>query len=183
LRLSNIPNAICVVRILLVFPIVLTLLSGSYPMALVLMFVAGVSDGLDGFLAKRFNWSSRIGGLLDPVADKMLLVAVFLTLAWVGLVPVWLAAVVILRDLIIVGGAFAYQRFIGNVDPDPSIVSKINTALQLLYVVIVVSNKAFFWPQDLVLLLVGSAVLVFNLVSGLDYVLTWSKRALRAKAA
>ena len=105
---AQIPNLICVLRIALVWPIISALVDGRFLVALVLVAIAGASDGLDGYLAKRFNWRSRLGGLLDPLADKLLLVSTFVTLAWLGLTPAWLAALVILRDIVIVTGGLVY---------------------------------------------------------------------------
>jgi cardiolipin synthase len=97
-----IPNAISILRILLILPILELILRGQYNVALLLFVIAGFSDGVDGYLAVRFNWQSRLGGLLDPVADKLLVAGMFITLAYTGLIPVWLAAIVIGRDVIIV---------------------------------------------------------------------------------
>jgi cardiolipin synthase len=161
----------------LVVPIVLSLLSGDFRLALILIFVAGFSDGLDGFLAKTFDWRTRLGGILDPLADKLLLVAVMLTLASMGLTPVWLAVVVVARDLIIVGGALAYNALIGPVKSNPSVISKLNTACQLIYMLLVIANQAIGWPQGTGILIMGAAVLFTSVVSGLDYVLRWSSKA------
>lgn len=177
LRAAHIPNAICVLRILLVIPIVISLLAEDFRLALILIFVAGFSDALDGYIAKKFDWRTRLGGLLDPLADKLLLLAVILTLTSMNLAPVWLAAVVIGRDLIIVTGATVYNYLIGPVTPDPSIISKINTACQLLYMLCVIANPAIGWPPEIGILLIGAAVLVTSVVSGLDYVIRWSIKA------
>ncbi len=182
-RLSFIPNLICVIRICLVVPIVIYLLDGEFRSALVLIMIAGLSDGLDGFLARRFNWTSRIGGLLDPMADKLLFVSVFAALTWTDLVPVWLFAVVIARDIIIVSGAIAYETLIGPVEPDPSYVGKLNTVLALLYLLFVMTWQVYTWPPAILLLICGAGVFVVSIVSGIDYVLTWSRRAIRAKAS
>ncbi len=175
--LHHLPNAICVVRIVLILPIVMLLLAGEYRLALGLVLVAGASDALDGWLAKTFGWQTRLGGLLDPAADKLLLVSLFLTLTWLGLTPVWLTAVVLGRDLVIVSGAVAFNFLIRKVQPEPSKVSKLNSFLQLLYGGSVLALQAFGWPPDIVPLLIGAAVLVTSVVSGLDYVLTWGHRA------
>ena len=180
LKPAYIPNAICVLRIVLVLPIALSLLDGRFDMALGLIFAAGFSDGLDGFLAKRFDWRSRLGGILDPLADKLLLVSLFVVLAALDLVPLWLAAVVILRDLVIVSGALAYNFTVDKVKPEPTKISKLNTVLQLVFVVGVESRQAFGWPSATAILVVGASVLVASVVSGLDYVLTWGARARRA---
>ena len=179
-RLSQIPNAICVLRIGLIIPIVMALSAGQFRLALLLMFLAGISDGVDGYLAKRFQWRSRVGGLLDPLADKLLLVSVFIALAWVGLAPVWLAAIVIARDIVIISGALAYQVLIGPVEPAPTPFSKLNTALQLIFIVFVICYASFAWPPRISIVVIGAGVLFASLVSGLDYVLRWSSLALAA---
>ncbi|MGI9308193.1 MAG: CDP-alcohol phosphatidyltransferase family protein [Gammaproteobacteria bacterium] len=180
---AYIPNLICVMRMLLTLPIVMALVRAEYGMALVLIMVAGFSDGLDGYLARRYGWTSRVGGVLDPLADKLLFVSVFAALTWMELVPVWLFAVVLLRDVIIVSGAIAYEFLIGPVEPNPSKVGKLNTVVALLYLLFVMTFQIFSWPPQISILVCGSAVFVVSLVSGLDYVLTWSQRAIQAKAA
>ena len=180
LRASSIPNCICVLRILLVVPLVQALLAGRYDWALALIFLAGFSDGLDGYLAKTFDWRSRLGGILDPLADKLLLVSVFVTLAYLGLTPLWLAVVVIVRDVVIVSGAVAYNGLIGKVMPEPTAISKLNTGFQLLYILLVIAHQAFAWPSFTAVLVVGAGVLITSVVSGLDYVLRWGAKALAA---
>ena len=182
-RMANIPNMICVARVMLVLPIVILLLDAAYIYAFFLIMVAGLSDGLDGFLARRYEWTTRVGGLLDPLADKLLFVSVFATLCWSGLVPVWLFAVVIGRDTVIVAGAIAYEYLIGPVEPRPSRAGKINTMMALLYLTFVITWQIFAWPAQISILIVGAGVFVVSLVSGLDYVLTWSRLALRVRAA
>lgn len=177
LRPAHIPNIICVLRIVLVGPIVASLLSGDFRLALLLIFIAGGSDGLDGFLAKRFDWRTRLGGLLDPLADKLLMIAVFVTLTYIGLTPIWLTVLVIGRDVIIVSGAAAYNALIGPVRGEPSLISKVNTAYQLLYMLMVISQQAFGWPLEGGILIFGAGVLFTGVVSGLDYVLRWSAKA------
>jgi cardiolipin synthase len=174
---QQIPNAICILRIALIPPTISLLLGGEYQWALALMMVAGGSDALDGWLAKRFGWQTRLGGLLDPIADKLLLVALFVTLTWLGLTPLWLTAVVMARDLVIVSGAVAYNVTVGKVHGEPSKISKLNTFLQIFYVVSVISVAAYGLPPAGVILVLGAGVLVTSVVSGIDYVLTWSHRA------
>lgn len=181
LRAADIPNLICIARIILVWPILMALIAGQYPLALGLILVAGLSDGLDGFLAKRFNWQSRLGGLLDPLADKALLVSMFVALAMTGLVPAWLTAVVIIRDLVIVSGGVLYQWLVEPVQPEPSVASKINTGIQLLYVLAVISHRTAGMPPPEFLLIAGAGVFVTSTVSGLDYVVRWSDRAVRSR--
>jgi len=182
-RWSNLPNAICVLRIVLTIPIVIYLVRGEYLSALILIVIAGFSDGLDGFLAKNFGWESRIGGLLDPMADKLMFVSVFAALTWSGLVPIWLFGVVIGRDVVIVAGALAYELFIGPVEPRPTRAGKFNTVTALLYLFFVITYQIYGWPAQLTLMITGAAVFVVSLVSGLHYVLTWGRLALKARAA
>jgi cardiolipin synthase (CMP-forming) len=175
----DIPNTITVLRIFMVPPFVWLLLEDRYLEALVLFFIAGLSDGLDGFLAKRYDWTSRLGGLLDPLADKLLLVSAFIALGYLGLLPVYLVGLVLLRDLVIVSGAIAYHFRVARLDADPSWVSKVNTVLQIALVLLVIFNQVHallgpFWMQML-----ESMVVLATVWSGLDYVWTWGQRARR----
>ncbi|GAB6040413.1 CDP-alcohol phosphatidyltransferase family protein [Endothiovibrio diazotrophicus] len=173
----DIPNLITVIRILLVAPIAATLAERHYGWALALIAVAGLSDGLDGFLARRFDWRSRLGALLDPLADKLLLTVSFLVLGWLEVVPLWLVAAVIGRDLLIVGGALAYHRRVGRLEMEPSRWSKINTALLLGYLLAVVAGQALGGALARWSPLLVWPVLATTVVSGVDYVIHWSARA------
>lgn len=177
MTLRWLPNAISIMRIALVAPILWLMIEGRFEPAIVLFFIAGFSDGLDGYLAKRFNWHTRLGALLDPVADKLLVAGAFITLVYTGHVPVWLALVVVLRDVIIVGGATAYNFFVGPVEGEPTRISKLNTALELLYVLFVLSRAAYEWPPEISTTILGAGVLVTVVVSGIDYVWSWTRRA------
>ncbi len=178
MSLSWLPNAISLFRIALVPPILVLMLNGRHDIALLLFFVAGFSDGLDGYLAKRFNWHSRSGALLDPIADKLLVAGTFVTLALTGHLPIWLAAIVILRDVVIVGGAMAYNFLVRPVEGQPTRISKLNTALELLLVLFVISRAGFGWPDQITITMLGAAVLVTVVISGIDYVWSWTNRAL-----
>ncbi|MGI9238924.1 MAG: CDP-alcohol phosphatidyltransferase family protein [Woeseiaceae bacterium] len=177
MSLSWLPNAVSLLRIALVPPILLSILDGRFVWALALFFVAGFSDGIDGYLAKRFGWHTRFGALLDPVADKLLVAGTFITLAYAQLIPVWLAAVVILRDVIIIGGAAAYNFIVKPVQGEPTKISKLNTALQLLFLLFVLSSAGFGWPEQISLTVLGASVLITVVISGVDYVWSWSTRA------
>ncbi len=177
MSLGWLPNAISLFRIALIVPLILFIADGQYAWALGLFFVAGFSDGLDGFLARRFNWHTRLGALLDPVADKLLMAGTYVTLAWTGLIPEWLAAVVVLRDLVIIGGATAYNFLIAPVQGEPTRISKLNTALELTLVVAVLGAAAFGWPPPIAVTVLGAGVLVTVVISGMDYVSAWSARA------
>lgn len=172
-----IPNAISTLRILLVAPILLLIQSGDFAFALALFGIAGFSDGLDGYLATRFNWQSRFGALLDPIADKLLVAGLFVMLAITALIPVWLAVIVIARDVVILGGALVYHYLIQPVEGEPTRVSKLNTALQLLFLLFVLSRAAFDWPDKISITVLGAATLATVVISGIDYVVKWSGRA------
>lgn len=182
MTLSWLPNAISVFRIALIVPVVLAITDAEYSLALALFLVAGISDGVDGFLAKRFDWHTRLGALLDPIADKLLMAASFVTLAYVGQIPVWLAGIVVFRDLVIIGGATAYNFLIAPVQGEPTRISKVNTTLEILFVVGVLARAAFDMPGETVILVLGAGVLATVVISGIDYVLAWSQRARTARA-
>lgn len=177
MTLRWLPNAISLMRIALVAPILWLMVQGRFEPAIVLFFIAGFSDGLDGWLAKRFHWHTRLGALLDPVADKLLVAGAFITLVYTGHVPVWLAVLVVLRDVIIIGGAAAYNFLVGPVEGEPTRISKLNTALELLYVLFVLSRAAYEWPPEISITVLGAGVLVTVVVSGIDYVWSWTRRA------
>ena len=175
--LRHLPNALCIVRMLMVAPLIWLLLTGNYQWVLVVFFVAGFTDGLDGFLAKRFSWRSWLGGILDPLADKLLLVSTFLTLTYIGLAPLWLLIAVVARDLIIILGGVAYRIFIGTVVAQPTTISKLNSACQLLYVLLVVANAGYGVPGPIIVGIMSWVVLATTVTSGLGYVYTWGTKA------
>lgn len=177
MRREDIPNLISILRILLSIPVVWMLLEQRFDIALILFAIAGVSDGLDGFLAKHYGWQSQLGGLLDPLADKVLLVSSYVSLALLGLIPVWLMLLVILRDLVIVTGALVYNFRIRELEAEPSLLSKFNTLAQILLVLAVVLDRGLIaLPLALVQ---GLIWLVFftTILSGVNYVWVWSHRA------
>lgn len=179
MSLRWLPNAISLLRIALVPPIILLIIDGEYALALVIFVVAGCSDGVDGFLAKHFQWHTRIGALLDPIADKLLVAGTFIVLVYTGHIPLWLGALVVFRDVVIVGGATVYNFLIRPVEGEPTRISKLNTALQLLLVVFVLSRAAFDWPPRITITIIGASVVVTVVISGIDYVWSWARRARR----
>src|SRR3984957_16939384 len=132
--LRQLPNLITSIRILLVVPIAVALLNHRLPATIALFAAAALSDAADGFLAKRFGWQSELGAVLDPAADKLLLATVFITLAYLRLIPLWLMAVAVARDAIIVLGALLYRLCFGPLNVRPSIVSKFNTLCQTAFI-------------------------------------------------
>jgi cardiolipin synthase (CMP-forming) len=176
--MRHLPNIICLVRIALIWPILAGLLAGRFELTLALFLVAAASDGLDGWLAKHFGWQSRLGRVLDPAADKLLLVAVFLMLTWMGLVPRWLAVAAIARDFMIALGAVTFIAAFGPLRGRPIRSSKLNTLLQLIYVLAVVVHAAFGIPPASVLQALAAATLVTVVVSGWAYLREFTVRAL-----
>jgi cardiolipin synthase (CMP-forming) len=172
-----IPNLLCVLRMLLVPLIVWLLALAEYRIALALFVVAGATDALDGFLAKRFDWRTQLGGLLDPVADKLLLSTLFITLGVLALVPLWLVVFVIARDAVIAAGALAYRGLIGPFTWRARPMSKLNTAAQLLFVLGAMTHAAYAVPQPSVLAVIGALIVATTLLSGADYVWSWGRRA------
>ena len=178
--MRHIPNALCILRMLLVVPIAWLLTVGEYGLTLWVFALAGFTDGLDGFLAKRCGWMSELGKILDPLADKILLVSVFIILAVLGIVPVWLAATAVLRDVTITAGAITYNALYGYPHGNPTFISKINTLCQILYLLLAVAAKAGQWTPDTALLVLGALVFVTTVVSGIDYVVTYTRKAIDA---
>jgi len=183
-NLRQLPNLITGVRMLLVLPLMWSLRDGDYDWSLVIALAAGGSDAVDGWLAKRYRWQTRLGGLLDPVADKLLLVASFVGLWLAGASPGWLTALVIGRDVVIVAGAVVYNAVVGPVDANPTLLSKVTTVAQIGLVLALLVGLA--WRPLPVDVSIGSIWLVAALtfVSGIDYVVRWSllaHRELRAR--
>jgi cardiolipin synthase len=176
----HIPNIISVIRILLVVPIAIALAHQQLALSILLFGIAAVSDAADGYLAKRFGWQSELGGILDPLADKLLLVTGFISLGFLDLVPFWLVVAAVARDVIIVSGAAAYRALIGPLTAHPSRVSKINTVCQAAYILAVVSRAKFAFPPEWVATWLGALVFATVVVSGVDYVMVYGKRAAAA---
>jgi cardiolipin synthase len=177
LKARHIPNLITCLRILLVAPFLWSLLQEQYGTALMLFIIAGVSDALDGFLAKYFGWTSELGALLDPIADKLLLMGAILALGWLRELPGWLVMLVILRDLIIVSGAVSYHLLIERFAAAPLMISKFNTFLQLILVCAVIAHYGVTdLPTWLLTGLIYGTALT-TVWSGAAYVWQWSKRA------
>jgi cardiolipin synthase len=177
---SSLPNALSILRIILTVPVVMTLLNHNYSLAIVLFFVAGMTDALDGWIAKRFSCQSRLGSILDPMADKLLLAGSFITLFVIGLLPLWLLILVFLRDVMIVAGTVGY--FLGtDASQDellaPSNLSKFNTALQITLVLFLVVTQIYpvslQWTDIFFIIVATSTVL-----SGADYMWIWIKQVI-----
>jgi cardiolipin synthase (CMP-forming) len=173
----HIPNLICLGRIVLIVPLIAAMFAGQQARILVLFSIAAVSDGLDGYLAKRFNWTSDLGKFLDPAADKLLLVSVFITAAWLDIAPWWVAAVAVARDLVIATGALIYRLWFGPLRGRPSLISKINTGMQILYLLAVILASATGFPPREMLEALAAVMVLTTVASGADYVARFLQRA------
>ncbi|HVO66416.1 MAG TPA: CDP-alcohol phosphatidyltransferase family protein [Syntrophales bacterium] len=168
----NIPNFLTLLRILLVPVTVIFLMQGAFTKALIVLVVSGITDALDGFLARILNQQTVLGAYLDPIADKALLASCFVTLSIKGIIPGWFTVIVISRDLIILIGIAIMSIMSIPYKISPSFISKITTTLQLLVL-------AFFmifriWPgliNYMWLLIIQWLTVLFTVVSGLDYML------------
>jgi len=180
--MRHLPNIISLIRIALIWPIIAGLVRQYYALTLLLFLAAAVSDGLDGWLAKRFGWTSRLGKLLDPLADKLLLVALFLVLTWQGRVPRYLCVAAVGRDVMIGLGAVVYRVGWGPLHGRPLLSSKVNTLMQLLYVLFVVVHTGFGLPPQSVLDALAVGALLTVLYSGAAYLREFTSRALERAA-
>ncbi|HEY1889033.1 MAG TPA: CDP-alcohol phosphatidyltransferase family protein [Steroidobacteraceae bacterium] len=175
--MRHLPNLICLVRLALIWPVAAALYGGRYDLALALFVLAAASDGLDGYLAKRFNWISEFGKILDPAADKLLLVTVFVESTWLGLVPWWVTAAAVGRDVMIALGALIYRVWFGPLRGRPTIISKINTAAQLLYLMAVMLGAAVAFPPYGVRRALALTVFATTVLSGVNYVQAFTRKA------
>ena len=169
----SIPNLITLARILLVPVVVWAIASNQMLFAFLLFAAAGISDAVDGFLAKRFDMASELGAYLDPLADKVLIVAIYISLGIVDALPRWVVILVVSRDLLIVGGVM-FSWLLGKpVGVKPHPVSKVNTAVQLLLVGLVLAALGFGFDAGWALVLTMAAVALFTLLSVAVYLREW----------
>ncbi len=179
--LHQLPNLLTMLRIGLVPPLVLVMLEQQYRTAFMLFSIAGITDFIDGQLAKRYNWTSEFGAMVDPLADKLLMVATVLVLASQDLLAWWVAAIILGRDIIIVSGAVAYRLWIGPYEFAPSLLGKANTLFQILYLGMVLIYYAQWWQPSYLLTVLLVLMVATTLASGGQYLWAWGGRAYRAK--
>ena len=179
----QLPNVITIFRFLLVVPAGWLLLQDAVLAALAVIAVAGLSDALDGALARRFDWRTEFGAIADPVADKLLVMVVFTVLTVQGHLPLWLLAVVIGRDVVIVSGALTYRVLFGELEMAPMLLSKINTGAQIVLLLLALLHLTDIAPIAAWAGLVDPAGFVLvaasGVLSGAQYVFVWSGRAQR----
>ncbi|WP_339806724.1 CDP-alcohol phosphatidyltransferase family protein [uncultured Marinobacter sp.] len=177
-----VPNALTLLRILMVAPFAWALIGERYPGALMIFFVAAATDGLDGFLARFYGWRTRLGAIADPLADKLLLTTAWFCFSLTGLVPWWLFVLVLARDLAIVVGGLLFHRFIGQFDVQPSILGKLNTLIQVAGAVLVMMLQAGVVLPGGAMSVIIAMIAVSACVSGGHYIWVWGLRAWRGRA-
>jgi cardiolipin synthase len=179
MNFSSIPNALSILRIILTVPVVITLLNQQYFLTIVIFFIAGITDALDGWIAKRFSFQTRLGSILDPFADKLLLMTSFVALYLIGLLPVWLLILIFVRDVMIIAGTVGY--FLGSDNSEdelltPSNLSKINTGLQIALVLYLVASQIYpsvlLQPTIILFIVVATS----TVLSGVDYIWVWLEK-------
>ncbi|MDH3310010.1 MAG: CDP-alcohol phosphatidyltransferase family protein [Gammaproteobacteria bacterium] len=173
LSLSQLPNLITIARIAMVPVLILLLKDEKYAASLAVFVIAGVSDGLDGYIAKRFHFQSRLGSILDPIADKILLLCSYVMLVLLNHIPFWLMLTVVFRDLLIVGGYLIYTSMIGPVHMNPSWLSKFNTFLQISLVIIILGQQTLGLVYAPLVEMLIYGVLLSTVVSGAHYLWIW----------
>ncbi|MBY0380312.1 MAG: CDP-alcohol phosphatidyltransferase family protein [Xanthobacteraceae bacterium] len=169
----NIPNSITLGRIVLVPLVVWAIASSQMMAAFVLFAIAGISDAIDGFLAKRFGMATQLGALLDPIADKALLVSIYLTLGIENAIPRWLVILVVSRDIMIVGAVMVSWLLDNPMPVKPLMISKLNTTAQVIFAGLVLASLGFgfkAFPYDIVLM---AMVAILTLLSVSAYFIEW----------
>jgi cardiolipin synthase len=177
MRWNQLPNTITLARLFMVPALILVLKDEDYRLALLIFLVAGISDALDGYIAKKYNFVTQFGAVLDPVADKLLLVSAYIMLSIIGHVPFWLVLAVVSRDLFIVGGYMVVTSLMGAVTMNPSLLSKLNTLMQIILVIAILADQAagqsHYQSHQLVLTGLIYIVLLTTIASGIHYFWLW----------
>ncbi len=177
--MPNLPNTISLMRLSLVPAVIYLLIQSAYGYALAVFLLASVSDGVDGWIARHYHLQTKFGALMDPVADKLIILSCLLMLTWQGLIPLWLALFMLIRDVVIVFGAFAYRRVTGHVEITPTFMGKTHIFLEFSLLCLVLTHAAAIvtmtsWLPILFILVAATAVL-----SGVQYVWLWSRKTAR----
>lgn len=169
----TLPNFITVARFIMVPLIILAMINGEMLAAFLLFMLAGISDGLDGFIARHFNQRSELGSWLDPVADKFLLVSVFIMLGWLGELPSWLVIFAVSRDALIVGAVVLSSLLDNPVEMRPLLVSKANTMVQIVLLILVLADLAGIGQLDGIVRWMIYVVAGLTIASASAYLVTW----------
>lgn len=176
--LKHLPNALSISRLILIVPFLLCLYEHQYRSAFYIFIIAGLTDGLDGWLARHFGWKSVFGSFIDPLGDKLLIAASFLSLALLNILPWWLVIIVFARDLTISCGVLLWNWFIQRkFDFRPTFLSKLNTFFQLSLVTVCLFQLAYFAFPSYIISLLIIITAITTITSYIDYVWTWGKKA------
>src|SRR5262249_24736712 len=171
----NLPNLISLARLLLVPAAIWLILVGRYGLAFWILVAAGISDALDGFIAKRFDSRTRLGALLDPLADKAMLVSVYIALGIAHQLWTWLVILVVVRDVMIVGGFLLIQAIALPKQHDPLYISKVNTGVQITLVGFVLARLGLGGEPGWADIVLSLAVAATTVSSGLSYLVRWAR--------
>ncbi len=180
-RILNVPNMLTLARIIITPFIVYTIIEHQPVLALILMGVAGITDMLDGAIARYFNQRSTVGAFMDPLADKLMLISTIVSLYLIEQVPTFLFLAVVFRDMIILIGALAYEMVTHKLEMQPTIASKITTFLQIMLVLTVLSDLAWKLPGDAILQSLIWLTFAFTCLSGIQYMIVWMRKAVTAE--
>jgi cardiolipin synthase len=178
----SIPNLITLARILLVPVLVWAIIAGEMRLAFLLFLTAGISDAIDGFLAKRFGMATELGGYLDPLADKVLIVSIYVALGITGALPAWLVILVVSRDIMIVGAVILSWLVAHPVAMRPLPVSKLNTVAQIVFATLKLASLALGFSAEPVLKAMMGLVVVLTLLSIAFYLREWVRHMNSAEA-
>jgi cardiolipin synthase len=179
--LQYLPNSLTISRLLLAVPLGLLILREDFAWALAIALIAGVTDALDGYFARRLQVFSRWGAALDPIADKILITVAFLSFARVELIPWYLALAVISRDVIIVLGATCYYKLIGPFEFAATGLSKANMFVQVSFCLLVLIAQVVPQIPQMAVTVGSAAVLFIAAASGFDYVMSWTIKAIQSR--
>jgi cardiolipin synthase len=174
--LRHLPNLLSVLRLVLVPVTIWLIVRNELCPAFYVFVVAGLTDALDGFLAKRLNAVSKLGAYLDPLADKALLVGINVTLSIGGYLPLWLVLLIVFRDLLIVGGALLVHALTHRLEMQPLWISKLNTLLQIVLAAYVLAMSAFGFSSSLAAMALIYLTAITTVASGAAYVVTWLRK-------
>ncbi len=179
MRVFNLPNVLTSLRVLAAPVLAWALLSADFLLAFWVFVGAALTDALDGWIARRFDLMTAYGAVMDPLADKLITLVCVVLLTWLGIVPLWLTLAMVMRDTLIVGGAFAYHRAFGDVQIRPSVLGKLHTLLAFLFLTALLAEGAGYlsfvpWRTEACLLVLATTV-----ASGAQYVVRWGRKAAR----
>lgn len=173
----NVPNLISLGRLLVVPVVVWAIMADRMVLAFWLFVGAGVSDAIDGFIARHFSCKSVLGGYLDPLADKALLMSIYVTLGSEGYLPNWIVILVVSRDVMIIGGALLYHTLTQRLQMSPLFISKINTVAQIILAGYVLGKYALEIDSEVIVIALTWIVAVTTVISGASYIVRWVAKA------